>query len=706
MSTISPPIGSMADALARRSIDLRRLLVVLAIYAAIVAGYLAAAHWAANRQPFPAGPPPFPGQTIGGSVEATIYTGGQTPQLGAVAKALLGGWVAEIQEMKSDRLLRRALALLAGSLLLALLLWRLREPWHRAPALILLCALSILLSLRLGIGMDEFYINLKHAFNLRYFGTFSANATEPIEATVDFLPFLAAAGLSAVLPVSLASAAIAIGLAGNVILIFTAYDIAHRMTGSSAVAWVAAAMISVLPPVVFVGATGFMATLFGGLLLLAFDWVVVRRGRWTFRGYLLLGLLPLVRLEGILPGCLMLAGAGLQLVVAGLRPWSPWRHLYRSGRVLALRGCVLLGPLLLLSLWRYLVFGAVTPVPVTYKNTGLDIEYLRAGVRQLLELLRFHRTDLFQLFFAPVLIWFLLRLGLRAVVFVLAMIALCLAYYTGGGDWFDQAWGRYPLPLMCLLLVLTLCAIYRAGAAITRWPLPVFALGVAVICGIATQWHGKNAYRYGWEEFNKSWDRWARINSLSAFGTFLKHTTPERARIGSAEMATIMYFAERDLVDLLGIANPDVARAPLDPAFGAGDILHKKRAPQTLLRRKADVVALYEMVFWLPPNVDRTSTAAIAKFAEEQSHRDIMMMVAFYRVGDLRALERAGFRQHLVIEGNYLYVYWVGTDMAADHARMLAARGFRAIGNGTLAYRVGDEFAPRFSADPAAAGAR
>jgi hypothetical protein len=161
-------------------------------------------------------------------------------------------------------------------------------------------------------------------------------------------------------------------------------------------------------------------------------------------------------------------------------------------------------------------------------------------------------------------------------------------------------------------------------------------------------------------------------------------------------MATINYFAERDLVDLLGIANPDIARSPLNPGFGAGDMLHKKRDPDTLLRRKADILSLYEMAFWLPEGFDKTDAAGITRFAQEKHFNDLMMTVAFYRVGDLGAVERAGFHMRLVIEGNYLYVYWVNKGMAAEHERRLAASGFRPIGNATFNYRVIDRVAARF----------
>jgi hypothetical protein len=696
MSSISPPLGSVSRA--QRAGSLRRLVLVIAIYLGVVAAVLATIPWAAVPPSLPPGPPPYPGQQIRGSVEATVYTGGDTGGIVAVAKTLLGGAVAAVQQMDARRLIRAAWVLLAAALAFAFLPRRLREPWRSLPTLVLLSALSILCSLRLSVGMDEFFINLKHSWNLRHFGTFSANTFESIEATVDFVPFALAGVLAAVLPVSLASAAIAIGLLGNVILIFTAHDIARRLTGSQAAAVITAALIALLPPVLFVGATGFMATLFGALLLLAFDWIVVRRGRWAFRGFMLLGLLPLVRLEGILPGCVMLAAVALKLVLGGLRPWSPWRHLYGSARILLLRACVVLVPLLLLSLWRYLTFGAVTPVPVTFKNIGMDVEYLRGGIAQLFQVLHYHRVDVLALVFGPAVILLVLQLGIRAVAFVLAMVMLCLAYCTGGGDWFAETWARYPLPMICLFVVLTLCAVYRVSALVTRWPVGGIALAAAVMGTIVAQWPGRNVYQDMWEDFGRQADRWARINSLSAIGAFLKHTTPERARIASAEMATIMYFAERDLVDLLGIANPDIARSPLAAGFGAGDTLHKKRNPDTLVRRGADILALYEMAFWLPDGFDKTRVDGITRFVQERHFNDLMMTVAFYRVGDLKAVERAGFRMLLVIEGNYLYVYWVGKDMAAEHARRLAASGFRPIGNTTLNYRVMDRVAERFPA--------
>jgi hypothetical protein len=523
------------------------------------------------------------------------------------------------------------------------------------------------------------------------------NAHEAIEATVDFGPFVLAAALAGVFRIPLPDAAIVIGLCGNVILVVASYRIARSLTGSHLAGTTSGLLMAVFPPVAYVGASGFMAPLFSGLLLLSFYWLVVRRGRWSFRAFIVLGLLPLVRVEGIIVGLLVFVGTILELYVRGIRPWTAKRHLYRIGRILLLRFVIVMGPLIILSAWRLYQFGSVTPVPVAFKNTGFDLNYLAYGIKQLTDVLAYQHFDLLLAVSGPVLIWFILGLGLRAAIFIGALVTLCLAYYTGGGDWFPDMWARYPMPLLCLLLVLIVTSLYAVVARLARFAPAAFfvLLGILLVPAYAET----TISQIYLGEFATPGNRWGRIDKLGTFGTFIKETTPQNAVIASPEMATIMYFAERELLDLLGIANPDIAGAPITPLAGDSSH-HKKRAPETLARRKVDIVALYEMVFGLPPGFDRTDIGMIVEFVQTKAFTQEMMDIAYYRVGDYRYLESLGFKLLIVVEPATLYVYWVGPKIQAEHDALMLARGFSQRGKGSLRYTVSPRFAEQFPAMP------
>ncbi len=612
---------------------------------------------------------------------------------------LLFGLLKSLQFMRAEAFIRTMAGILACILAAGIVQIWWRNRWSSIFLLSLLSLSSIVLSIRTSVGWDEFFINLKHSVNLAGHGIFSANARESIEATVDFAPFALAGILSRLLAVSAADIAIVIGLSGNVLLIVGASLIARGATGSALAGGTAAAVMSVLPPVVLVGATGFMATLFSGIILIAGYYFFVQRGRGVFRAFALLGLLPLVRTEGILLGGLLLAGT----FAIGLQRWiklgHPKRHLRRALLIMTLRTGVLLLPLMTLSLWRLWMFGSIVPIPMIFKNTGFDPSYVKVGLGQLSTLVFQHRLHVLLILVGPILVWFVARLGYRAALYVGATSALSIAYFSGGGDWFPVSWARYAMPFVVLIITLAVSAIFAFSVVIAPKRLAgacalsmVFLVGAAMVASSQ-----KNVFTDFPAEIAPSYNRWGRIENLGRFGNFLKGTTPTSARIASPEMATIMYYADRDLVDLLGIASPEIARAKLDP-FGPGNILHRRRAPNVLDFRRPEIVALYEMSFPIPPNFHRGDRQAVEEFLQKAAFNQSMVDIAYYRVGSYEHLLRLGYKPYIVVEPDIIFVYWVHDIAAAEHRRLLLAAGYQQNGTSRFRYRVSPHVAQHFYA--------
>src|SRR5262249_8495141 len=75
-----------------------------------------------------------------------------------------------------------------------------------------------------------------------------------------------------------------------------------------------------------------------------------------------------------------------------------------------------------------------------------------------------------------------------------------------------------------------------------------------------------------------------RIHYLSQVGYHFGTTSAPDEVIASSEVATIMYYAKRETLDLLGITNPEIIAAPL-------------RTPAHLLRRIPDSDELPYLIF-------------------------------------------------------------------------------------------------------------
>ena len=560
-------------------------------------------------------------------------------------------------------------------------------------ALTALMLLSGLASMRLSEGWDEFYINLRHSQNIIDHGKYSVNVGERIESTVDLVPFLAAGIVSKQTGVLPDNVAVAIGLIGNILIVTAVFAFARRLTRSDAGSLVIAAFASVFPPVISVGASGFMATLFAGSILWALFLLLEMRGRWSFRAYLLFGLLSLVRMEAIALG-LLVWGLG-----AGAAAWKhrsagqrllPW--LRRSWRIFAWRLLAVLLPFVLASLVRRAVFGYAIPIPVAFKNTQGDVDYLIAGAVQLREFFAIFGLGPILLVAAVPTSLLLVRKGWRYEVAYTALTLFSLMYLVGGGDWFPGRWARYWIPLLSFTFLLASAAVYRTVAAwrlrLAPWMLTAM---LVVFVAVYAQRPG-SAYADTVARLRTGGSGWERVDHLARLGNLLGKTSATSWRIGSPEVATIMFFADRDLVGLLGIDNPDVAFAPLAPMV-PGDRLHRRRRPETLELRKPEMLALYE-----PAVRNRAFSDLVHLQGDVQSlmFTQYMKDVAYYRVGSYDYVQALGFHSLTVQAGNDLFTYWVNESVLPVHREKLLAAGFSPRGVIHVPYEIDPQLTWRF----------
>ena len=632
-----------------------------------------------------------------GTLDTLVFEQPASVDLEQPWATLFGGLLRDLQLADLGAFALVMLLLQAGAFAWATLAPGSRVP--RAVALLGSCVTSVVLSLHFSEGWDELYLNLRHSWSMVHAGQYSFSPQALIEGTVDFLPFVLV-GLLGRLGAPLEESLITLTLAGNVVVVLAGYAMARRVLKSTATPLVAAWVLATYPCVLAVGATGFTATLFSGLILWALYALFFRSPDWERRGFVLLGLLTLVRIEGVL-----LAGLlwGLVRVVG---PWRAWTFPEQRRALLrhaAIDLSFVLGPFLLATLVRWIVFGYPIPLPVLFKFSGTML--LGVGLRQLASL-----ADWFLV--GPLLVATALPLhltakgafkSLRLHQPLLALTLFCFTYFTSGGDWFPLTWARYAMPFLLfatlsgMLSVLSLLEARLAPRALFA----VVALSGFLLCKAGQLFVDPGAFHVTWARLAGNRGRWDRVGQLSALGRFLKETSPPHAVIATSELGTINFHAEKDVVDLLGVLNPDVAFARLDPMRMNHTVhppaTHRRRAPQTLAKHRPEFIALYPMFTRTEGSDTDAAVAQLNAVVFRADHNEI----SYFRAGSFDSLKALGY-VNLTVHfpaSRWVVNYFVRGDALEDHVARLAATGARHVRSSSLSYSVSADIVRRFSPD-------
>jgi len=569
-------------------------------------------------------------------------------------------------------------------------------------ALCLTSLLSVLVSVKVSEGWDELFINLRHSYVFAETEQFSCNIYTLQEATVDFIPFFFA-GLLGKLSFPLIESIILLTLSGNVLIIIASWLIALRLTQDKRSALYFAAGIGLFPCVAFVGATGFTATFFTGIILFIFYFLFFSEENKKWPGLFLLSTLTLIRTEGILLTFL------LWIYFYVFPFWG--KNSDKKIRLCKIQhsicmGILLAAPFFISLIIRKLTFGYPIPNPITFKNAGGDPTYFNAGLQQL----HFAVTNFNLMYFMIIgglsYLFCLIKKHLDGKIFwCLAIIALfCFPYFTGGGDWFPIYWNRYMMPFTLMLVLFSWCALRLLTGAFTK---NTFVLGLLSLGIVLLPFCEGMASKKLLAESTLNKNRWERIDALGFMGRYFKQTTPKDAVIASAEMATVMYFAQRDLLDLLGIANPEVAHSKLTPIL-PGDKMHRKRSPQTIQRHQPEIITFYGMIELTPSSQKMQNESN-----KEKTHRLTQqyinhyyspiyqgrlnrMQIAYYRAGSLTSLEKMGYRQLIVSTPKAFINYLVHPSIYNTHIAALKKLGIQPIGNTTVNIPLHPEFTQQF----------
>jgi hypothetical protein len=586
-----------------------------------------------------------------GHVRSTVWFGRGPAPFDRLSARRLWGLLDWAHGLSMKALQTQAAGLAAAWVCCVGLAWRFGHPAFTGLGLAAALALSALISLRMSMIYDEFYINLRHAWTLVHHGTYSVNSLAPAEGSVDTLPLLLTAALHT-LGVELESGWVLVSLSGNALVILAGYLVLRAATGDRVWALLGAGLLGLLPGVLWVGATGFTAVFFTGYLLLA-SWalLVTPRTGWALA---LLALATLVRTEGVLFALLVVTYAfALRPAQQGLPGHGApgWARRWVGATV------AVVAPFLVSMAVRAACFGSAMPTPIAYKNSGLNLGFVQHGTQLLAQMVTERDMHVVALL-VVVLALALVRSGrfaaLRDSVALSAVAGLfILPYFLGGGDWLFDQWNRYGLPLEVTLSLAALVAVrLAAGSITTEARSRVLAVAVAVALGGAYAMESSHRLAHsGWRLVQSlpglTWGN-RMTDHLALLGQLLDHHLPPRAVVASTEEATLMYHARREMMGLLGVSQPEIARERFEPLV-PGDILNRKRALRVLERHRPEALLLYQPADLGPQFSRARSAAALLPAVRRSFFNAAMVDSAYYRVGSFEALKRMGYNHHLVV---------------------------------------------------------
>lgn len=642
-----------------------------------------------------------------GSFETNIYRMDQEAGFDKISKKIFSGEMAAVQLMPADQFSSLASWILI-SILIILLLDRIISSWWSATvALGLISALSILVSIHLSEGWDEFFINLRHAYMLLHHGIYSINAKSMIEATVDLIPLLATTLLGWV-GIELIDAFIVVSLLGNVSVVVFSYLLVRKLTQDRTWALFSALLIGLYPNVVWVGASGFSAVIFSGWILAASYFVLFTDRRLL--GLVLLSTLTLVRMEGILFAALLMAYVYVVQPLPDIVRTGKWKSALKRGLV---DGSIVAFPFVLSLLVRHVVFGHAIPNPVSFKNTSLDSSYFASGLDRFTQMISNHDLHLMivltaLLLLANVIAWRsnnkleAWRNGVgKLLALNLVIFLFILPYYVGGGDWFPVRWNRYGLPFNLVLFLTFMVLLYGAfSLGLKRW---LSSVGLFVFCFALVIGYHKSAqfrqdnYIYSTlpTVIHPFGGRWDRVDKLASIGQFLHDVLPAAAVVSSPEEATIMYFSSREMMGLLGVSNPDMTSMPFQP-LNPGDILHRRRGYASVFKNRPDVIALYEPVVVGDFGNNLSLNEKIHHALQNDMFNSGMVDIAYYRVGSFRALEKMGYRHVSISYADRIFSLFIGKRIYDDFVKNILAKGFKYIGSDSIHYSVNPDLSKKY----------
>jgi len=421
--------------------------------------------------------------------------------------------------------------------------------------------------------IDDSYITLTAARNFAAINVLAVNPQQPLSAVTSPLHVLLIGLLAKVMAVEIANRLI--GLLAYLALSWGVFNWSQKL-GASLPASLATAVVTIsCGPLTFGALNGMETTFFAALLIWIFYFYerAAERPRWFYPLGLAIGAAILTRPEGWFAALAIYA-------VAGWRWWN-------NRKVTSPAPLLISGLLTLLTIAPYLLaeyhyYGAMFPATVSAKK-----HFFSDGCLPLLSKVSIVVFSSW-LMLAPFLIVLPLLYWSRSFLQRVYPWAFILLFYAAYTSQFPGAlshyWGRYQHPLLPILLTGLIAGadeLYRrlsrpdrlrhllVGGTILLYLTVVTAIGGTMQLGV---------YRN------------ALVNAqayLMNITDWIQANTKPGDLIGTHDIGALYYFSERPVLDLVGLADPEIARVYAEaPTLCEGGDERRQKLYQVVRKRK------------------------------------------------------------------------------------------------------------------------
>ena len=396
-----------------------------------------------------------------------------------------------------------------------------------------------------GLPYDDSYISLNFARNLADYGfltfngeTASAGATSLLHVAI--LAMLIKLGGEPVVT------SLAVGIACQMALVAAVYFLAWSIFRDRWTSFLAAVSIGIMGYLALDALNGMETTLF---LLMTTAAAAVFFTATSWRGYLVAGFLVALSVLTRPEGILFLAAVALYYVITLDGPVLRLSSEDLRGLAMVVLPSILV--LVGLTFYYWNTTGTITPGTATAK-----LFFFREFEWSYLD-----RYDVAQggvmNFVAPVLPWLVLGgfviCRREVVLFAFSWMAFVIMYFVlfPGGLW--HYWYRYQhvfLPPLAVFGAAGLVCLVRGRTWRTFEIVAGIAIGVVLVGMMVFQYENFcNRYVY---EISLIEDAQVGI------AKFLRDKVPSNVAIATHDIGAIGYYSQRDLIDLVGLVNPDV----------------------------------------------------------------------------------------------------------------------------------------------------
>lgn len=396
-----------------------------------------------------------------------------------------------------------------------------------------------------GLPFDDSYISLQFARNLAEHGfltfdgeTASAGATSLLHVAIMAVPIKLGAA-----PVKVS---LAVGIASQMALVAAVYWLAWSIFRERWTAVLAAISIGIMGYLALDALNGMETTLF---LLMTTGAAAAFFSAKSWQGYLTAGVLVALSILTRPDGVLLLAAMGLFYVITRDSPIIQ----LTSEDLRRLAMIVLPSVLVLIGLASY--YG-VTTETITPGTATAKLYFFRQFEQSYLQRYDWAQGGVAN-FIAPVLPWLVLAgFAIRrreAVLFALFWVEFIIMYFMlfPGGLW--HYWYRYQhvfLPPLAVFGAAGLLSLVRGRTWRKTEVVAGAAIGLVLV--------GLTAFQY--ENFRNHYMFEISVNEGRQVGIaeFLRDEAPPDVAIATHDIGAIGYFSQRDVIDLVGLVNPEV----------------------------------------------------------------------------------------------------------------------------------------------------